>query len=255
MKLQISILLSMAVSGFTAPQSRKDLEELLEKADEGINVIDVGQPKNQVKEFVAEVPLGSQFAVQHLFPERVGLVTGHRIPIELFPIETQSRVLEAPSVSSIRVPSDSLEPPKVPKSTPSSINLKAPRIPTRVPGINLEVPKVPESTVSLINLEVPKIPKSTASPIDLEVPTVPTRAPGVSLKVPSVPTSTVPSVDLEVPGRYVDTSSFRRGTTARDTSNESLESPRLIPEILQPRGEFDKTYERTLRIFHPPSLF
>jgi len=229
----------MAAASFSAPQTREEIEVLLERIDEGINVIDVDETKKQAKK--TEVPLGSQFAVEHIFPERVGLVTGHRIPVELFPIETQSRILEVPSVS-LRVPGSSLEAPKVPKSTPTSIDLEVPTVPTRAPGVTLDLPKVP---------------KSTESSLDLEVPTVPTRAPGITLKAPKVPQSTQSSLDLEVPTRYVDTSSFRRRTTSpRAASTEdSLEEIRLIPEILQPSGEFDKTYERTLRIFHPPSLF
>jgi len=40
------------------------------------------------------VPLGSQFAVEIFFPERRNLETGHRIPLHLFPVETQNKILE-----------------------------------------------------------------------------------------------------------------------------------------------------------------
>lgn len=243
MKLQISVLISMAAATLSAPQTRQEIEVLLANTNEEINLIDVGGARNQVKQVETDVPLGSQFAVEHLFPERVGLVTGHRIPIDLFPIETQSRILEAPSVS-IRVPSVTLEAPKLPKSTLASIDLDVPSAPTRSPKVHLEAPKVP---------------KSTPASIELEVPTVPTRAPGITLQLPKVPKSTESSVDLEVPNKYVDTASFRRKTTSRTgkkATEKSIESLRFVPEILeQPRGEFDKTYERSLRIFSPPSFF
>merc|ERR1711890_142913 len=47
---------------------------------------------------MGEIALGSQFAVAELahrrFPNRIGLITGHRIPLGLFPVETQNRILE-----------------------------------------------------------------------------------------------------------------------------------------------------------------
>ena len=46
----------------------------------------------------APVSLGSQLAVGALFPERAGLETGHRIPLHLFPIETQNKILEVEEV-------------------------------------------------------------------------------------------------------------------------------------------------------------
>merc|ERR1712071_262387 len=50
--------------------------------------------------FSAAAPLGSQFAVAHTHPQRAGLITGHRIPLGLFPIETQNRILGLPEPSS-----------------------------------------------------------------------------------------------------------------------------------------------------------
>merc|ERR1712242_396157 len=43
---------------------------------------------------LSSVPLGSQFAVDYFFPDRKRLETGHRIPLHLFPIETQNKILE-----------------------------------------------------------------------------------------------------------------------------------------------------------------
>jgi len=45
------------------------------------------------------VPLGSQFAAELFFPDRKNLETGHRIPLHLFPIETQNKILEVEPVT------------------------------------------------------------------------------------------------------------------------------------------------------------
>merc|ERR1712064_87766 len=63
------------------------------------NIINVDEkPVKQVEldsiDSSSTVPLGSQFAVEFLIPERKKLETGHRIPLHLFPIETQNRILE-----------------------------------------------------------------------------------------------------------------------------------------------------------------
>jgi len=85
----ICVIALFASAVFAAPQSRFELEALLDAVDEGLNQIDT-----ETKE---EISLGSQFAFGQRFPDREGVVTGHRIPIELFPIETQSKLLVAPT--------------------------------------------------------------------------------------------------------------------------------------------------------------
>merc|ERR1712061_962366 len=59
------------------------------------NIINVDEkPDKLVEVDLRSVPLGSQFAVDYFFPDRKKLETGHRIPLHLFPIETQNRILE-----------------------------------------------------------------------------------------------------------------------------------------------------------------
>ena len=76
-------------------------------AENTVNVDEKPEKVATVEKAVA--PLGSQFAVGHTHPERRGLVTGHRykqqtilkaqitccsrIPLGLFPVETQNRIL------------------------------------------------------------------------------------------------------------------------------------------------------------------
>merc|ERR1711983_589225 len=63
------------------------------------NIINVDeQPEKQVELDLTSVPLGSQFAVDYFFPDRKKLVTGHRIPLHLFPVETQNKILEVEDV-------------------------------------------------------------------------------------------------------------------------------------------------------------
>merc|ERR1712045_1095843 len=59
------------------------------------NIINVDEKPDKLVELdLSSVPLGSQFAVDYFFPDRKKLETGHRIPLHLFPIETQNRILE-----------------------------------------------------------------------------------------------------------------------------------------------------------------
>merc|ERR1712027_147840 len=61
------------------------------------NIINVDEkPVKQVEidSIDSTVPLGSQFAVEFFIPERKKLETGHRIPLHLFPVETQNKILE-----------------------------------------------------------------------------------------------------------------------------------------------------------------
>merc|ERR1711990_110411 len=77
----------------------------LARPDPTENAVDVDQkPEKEVNlenedtvEEEQERILGSQFAVAFTHPERKGLVTGHRIPLGLFPVETQNRILGLPT--------------------------------------------------------------------------------------------------------------------------------------------------------------
>lgn len=94
-----AIFLGVCACAIAAPQNR--VFDLLSEdtfIDDSINIIDDTKPKSSgPKSIPDDIPLGSQFAIGYLFPDRVGVVTGHRIPIELFPIETQAEILEIPA--------------------------------------------------------------------------------------------------------------------------------------------------------------
>jgi len=101
-------LLFCSASG--APHTREEIDLLLELENDQnnqIEVVDISKLKSptdvQSIEAKKEIPLGSQFAIAHIFPEREGLVTGHRIPLHLFPLETQSKILEVPNVAAANV--------------------------------------------------------------------------------------------------------------------------------------------------------
>eukprot|EP00088_Acartia_fossae_P040071 TRINITY_DN4170_c0_g1_i1.p1 TRINITY_DN4170_c0_g1~~TRINITY_DN4170_c0_g1_i1.p1 ORF type:complete len:163 (-),score=28.37 TRINITY_DN4170_c0_g1_i1:298-786(-) len=98
------IVLGFCACAFAAPQNRV-IDLLNEELDDSINIIDDTNPKElefkDQRKIPEDIPLGSQFAVGFLFPERVGVVTGHRIPLELFPVETQAQILEVPAPKKI----------------------------------------------------------------------------------------------------------------------------------------------------------
>ena len=74
----------------------------------------------QVSLSTTPIPLGSQLAVGSLFPERAGLETGHRIPLHLFPIETQNKILEIEEVTT-KDPEKYVDSSSFRRSRPSSI--------------------------------------------------------------------------------------------------------------------------------------
>jgi len=90
-------------AGFAAanPTKRPDISALLKSEDESENSIDVEELPTK-KATAPPVSLGSQLAVGALFPERAGLETGHRIPLHLFPIETQNKILEVEQVKEVK---------------------------------------------------------------------------------------------------------------------------------------------------------
>merc|ERR1712083_251812 len=141
-----SLLVSLVVA---QPIDLQTLETLLKTADPSLNSVDITVPEDIIKktsvvgEFTdKEISLGSQFAVAQLahaqqrrFPERIGLITGHRIPLGLFPKQTQNRILEVQesstqdpkyvNASSFRRSSSSSTP-----STPSTSTTSKPEITT-----------------------------------------------------------------------------------------------------------------------------
>merc|ERR1712045_805882 len=92
----LAVVLSLASS---APlDNREKIVDIIQSENNLDNSIDVDErPSKQVEidiESLDSVPLGSQFAAEIFFPERRNLETGHRIPLHLFPVETQNKILE-----------------------------------------------------------------------------------------------------------------------------------------------------------------
>merc|ERR1712083_973312 len=92
---RLAVVLSLASS--VPLNNREDIVEIIQNQNNLDNSIDVDErPSKQVEidiESLDSVPLGSQFAVEIFFPERRKLETGHRIPLHLFPVETQNKIL------------------------------------------------------------------------------------------------------------------------------------------------------------------
>merc|ERR1711953_1539832 len=89
--LTMAVFLSLASS---APLNTEDVVDIIESQHDLDNSINVDERPNKQVEIDSETPLGSQFAVEFFFPERKNLETGHRIPLHLFPVETQNKILE-----------------------------------------------------------------------------------------------------------------------------------------------------------------
>merc|ERR1712113_859731 len=92
----LAVVISLVSS---APlDNREDIVDIIQSQNNLDNSIDVDErPNKQVEidiQSLDSVPLGSQFAVEVFFPERRKLETGHRIPLHLFPVETQNKILE-----------------------------------------------------------------------------------------------------------------------------------------------------------------
>merc|ERR1712186_183046 len=85
-------LVASLVSGLPLPDNTLTVDTLDTSHENIINVDE--KPDKLVEVDLSSVPLGSQFAVDYFFPDRKRLETGHRIPLHLFPIETQNKILE-----------------------------------------------------------------------------------------------------------------------------------------------------------------
>eukprot|EP00091_Calanus_sinicus_P010129 TRINITY_DN2355_c0_g1_i6.p1 TRINITY_DN2355_c0_g1~~TRINITY_DN2355_c0_g1_i6.p1 ORF type:complete len:162 (-),score=42.85 TRINITY_DN2355_c0_g1_i6:74-559(-) len=104
-----------------SPTKRPDISSLLAAQDVNANSINVEEmPTKKVTLSTTPTPLGSQLAVGSLFPERAGLETGHRIPLHLFPIETQNKILEIEEVTT-KDPEKYVDSSSFRRSRPSSI--------------------------------------------------------------------------------------------------------------------------------------
>merc|ERR1712045_1058559 len=87
-----AVLVASLVSGLPLSDNTLTVDTLDTSLENIINVDE--KPDKLVELDLSSVPLGSQFAVDYFFPDRRKLETGHRIPLHLFPIETQNRILE-----------------------------------------------------------------------------------------------------------------------------------------------------------------
>merc|ERR1711988_1659670 len=87
-----ALLVASLVSSLPLPDNTLPVDTLDTSLENIINVDE--KPDKLVELDLSSVPLGSQFAVDYFFPDRRKLETGHRIPLHLFPIETQNRILE-----------------------------------------------------------------------------------------------------------------------------------------------------------------
>merc|ERR1712020_535474 len=107
----LAVFLSLASS--VPVNNREDIVEIIQSQNNLDNSIDVDErPNKQVEidiQSLDSVPLGSQFAVEIFFPERRKLETGHRIPLHLFPVETQNKILEVVSEEKEETPTTTTE--------------------------------------------------------------------------------------------------------------------------------------------------
>jgi len=92
--LSILAITATLINSVPIDNSKTITDDIIE--DNIINVDE--QPEKQVELDLTSVPLGSQFAIDYFFPDRKKLVTGHRIPLHLFPVETQNKILEVEDV-------------------------------------------------------------------------------------------------------------------------------------------------------------
>merc|ERR1712096_114844 len=106
-------IISFATLATSSPTDRVDINALLDAQDNDIDVEELPDKK-------ITIPLGSQFAVGHIFPERATLETGHRIPLHLFPVQTQNRILEIEEVTT-KAPEKYVDSSSFRRSRPSSI--------------------------------------------------------------------------------------------------------------------------------------
>jgi len=199
----------------TRPDPTENVVDVDQKPEKEVNLAD----EKKVDVVEQEKILGSQFAVAFTHPERKGLVTGHRIPLGLFPVETQNRILGLPT----REEEDA-------KYIPSSSFRRVARLAVvGLPSRHLQPPALPTAPNAL-NTE--SLQKTASTISDLESAGVPSR----QLTPPSLP----PVVSL-----------------ARDVLplDNSLSAFGHLSFLGEQEAEGDKTYDASLRTFLSPSFF
>jgi len=288
--LSIFLLSTLALNCLGLPTDRQESFSLLPREDIADNSVDVDEKVQKVgrAQIGSSTPLGSQFAVAHTHPERKGLVTGHRIPLGLFPLETQARILELDNIpeatdvasdkyvdtSSFRrparlavvaLPPRFLTPPSralrvVLKTLPFGSSLSPPSKKLRVPAISATALSPPSKTLKVISktlasgsglsppsqkLKVPAVSANALSPPSKALKTAPTSATGLSppREVPFSSTTTSPPLPDFIP---------QRERLQFDNSLSAFGHP---SELSFQEREGDKTYERSLHTFLPPSFF
>merc|ERR1712001_332987 len=93
---------ALPTTDLARPDPTENAVDVDQKPEKEVNL----ENKEKVEEEQQERILGSQFAVAFTHPERKGLVTGHRIPLGLFPVETQNRILGLPTTSEAEAEED-----------------------------------------------------------------------------------------------------------------------------------------------------
>jgi len=198
------------------PEKEVNLEN--EKKVDAAEKILGSQKVDEKKVDAAEKILGSQFAVAFTHPERKGLVTGHRIPLGLFPVETQNRILGLPTT-----PAEAEEDKYV--SSSSFRRVARLVVVGHLPSRHLQPPALPTAPNAL-NTET--LQKAAV----LESAGVPSQ----QLTPPSLP----------------PVASFAREVLPRDNS---LSAFGHLSFLEGQEREGDKTYDASLRTFLSPSFF
>merc|ERR1711992_230694 len=123
-----AVLVASLVSGLPLTDNTLTVDTLDTSLENIINVDE--KPDKLVELDLSSVPLGSQFAGDYFFPDRKKLETGHRIPLHLFPIETQNRILEVGEDTTEEVQEEAKEEVQEEKYVDASSFRQAPAAPS-----------------------------------------------------------------------------------------------------------------------------
>jgi len=214
---------------------RGDLIELIEEQNVEENLIDVEEQTKKEVDFDS-VPLGSQFAVGHIFPQRKGLITGHRIPLGLFPIETQNKILELDIEEEDLPGSQYVEASSFRRSNAPSVELSPPS--------EKLIKQAAETPMNPPEMDQKSLDKKA------DVALSPPEQKQRGLRKTS-------EEELPLPKENNNKNSFK------DESNIDLSPPHFHQKglfdpskhILSQEGEKDPAYHDSLHIFAPPSFF
>merc|ERR1712203_742617 len=204
---------ALPTTDLARPDPTENAVNVDQKPEKEVNL----ENEENVKEEQERI-LGSQFAVAFTHPERKGLVTGHRIPLGLFPVETQNRILGLPTTSA-----EAEEDKYVSSSSFRRVARLA--IVGHLPSRHLQPPALPTAPNAL-NTET--LQKASLS----ESAGVPSR----QLTPPSLP----------------PVASFARDVLPRDNS---LSAFGHLSFLEGQEREGDKAYDASLRTFLSPSFF